>query len=173
MTLIMTIIIVIQFLNPPYTSEKNDLIEPNPTIFLHKTLLSQEKLIVLEKNAVSYKLDQMNLIEFNKNENILTLKGMESGKSKRFIIVLLSDSNNVIRFSNIVINENLTNSDLNNLLVYDILIEKPIKIKVPSLDNYYIFGEWHLNIYLYNEEKELTAIITMPIVHSNDIRKKV
>lgn len=160
MILSITIMLII-WLFPMHPTEK---IGDNPTIGLHNALISQDILYYLETNKESVQKDEMKYLNFDKNENIFILKFIETDDSKRFIIVLLVDPNNIIRFSSIPFNENFTDDfNVYNLPIHEISNEKNIKIKIPSYDNCYIYGNWHLNVYIYNREKGLTAVISKPI----------
>ena len=160
MILSITMMLIV-WLFPIHPTEK---IGDNPTISLHNALISQDVLYYLEANKESVQKDEMKYLNFDKNKNIFILKFVETDDSKRFIIVLLVDPNNIIRFSSIPFNENFTDDfNVYNLPMHEISNEKNIKIKIPSYDNYYIYGNWHLNVYIYNQEKELTAVISKPI----------
>ena len=145
--------------------QPTEIIKDNPKINLHDTLISNEILYELEnyQESIYTQKDELENININKNNNILTLKFLETDDSKRFIIVLLSDPNNMIRFSNIKFEKNNTNDfDINKSAIHEITIKNNIKINIPHYYNY-ISGTWHLNVYLYNTEKELTAVISKPI----------
>lgn len=160
---ILTIIIMLYIYLFPM--QPTEITRDNPTIYLHNTLTPPEILYKLEKNQeYTYtQKDELKNIELNKNNNFLTLKLLETDNSKRFVIVLLADPNNIIRFCNIKFNENITNNfDINELPMHEITNDKNIKIKIPYSNNY-IYGNWHLNVYIYNNEKELTAVVSKPI----------
>ncbi|MCK5660518.1 MAG: hypothetical protein KAH86_04100 [Methanosarcinales archaeon] len=142
-------------------------------INLAKTQLASEHTVFLEKQR-SNQLDEIEYLtgEDLKTKDYFILKFIETYKYKRFIVVILADPNNIMRFSNIPFNENLTDEfTINDLDMQEISNEKHIQIKIPSLENYYIYGEWHLNIYVYNENSELTAIISKPLVHQSSFKK--
>lgn len=168
-SIIMIIIMVIGILPlyniyPHFNSQEK--IEANPTLYLFETLLPQDTLFYLEKNQKSVQNDEILEDNLYKENNIYILKFIETKDSNRYILVLFIDPNNIIRFVNLPNNENFTeNFDINDLQMPEISHEKNIKIRIPSIDNYYIYGEWHLNIYLYNEKKELTTFISKPIIY--------
>ena len=71
-----------------------EIIEENPPIILQETLLPSEIIYYLEKNNYAFQLDEMKSpINFNKNENILTVQLSETYPSKRYIVVLFVDPN--------------------------------------------------------------------------------
>jgi len=161
----MIVSIIIMLFVYLFPIESTEIIRDNPTINLHNTLIHPEILYELEKNQEREyaQKDELKNIELNKNNNVLTLKFLETDDSKRFIIVLLADPNNMIRFSSVKFNENMTNDfDINEFPMHKITNEKNIKIKIPYSNNY-IYGNWHLNVYIYNNQKELTAVVSKPI----------
>lgn len=161
--IVLTIIILIL----TYSLIPHEKIGSNPKIILDKTLISQEKLIFLERGKQSIQSDEieyLDILSYNNKDNIFTLKFIETNPTKRFIVVSLTDPNNIVRFINIPIDETLINEyNLSKLDMQQIYNDMYIKIIIPSLDRYSIYGEWHLKIYLYNAEKELTAVIGEPL----------
>ena len=139
----------------------------NPEIRLEKTLLSQQHLICFEKVNKSKEIDKLESFEIlntgNSNEKQVTLKLAEADNSDKFIFIALTDPNNIIRFVSMPIdNDNLINESLSSAL-RRISVQKQIKIKIPTSNEFNIQGTWHLNIYLYNSEKELSLVITRPL----------
>jgi len=169
LSVIMILIMLVTYFNT--SSETNDEFIG---INLVKTQLSPELFLFLENYKKSNQPDEIEYLDdedLNTND-FFTLKFIETYKYKRFIVVTLADPNNIIRFSNIQLNENLTDEfTINELDMQEISNKKHIKIKIPSLENYYIYGEWHLNIHVYNENKDLTAIISKPLVHQSKLKK--
>ena len=157
----------ISYAFPIHTPDK---IDDNRRIILEKSpLLYQDNIILFESVEKCLQTDEIlnKKTHFDYEQNIFILKFLETEKDKRFIIVILIDPNGIIRYSNIPLNENLAeNFNISQLLKHDISNKKNIKISIPPHDYNNIYGEWHLNIYLYNEEKELTAIISKPINYS-------
>lgn len=139
----------------------------NPEIRLEKTLLSQQHLICFEKVNKSKEIDKLESFEIlntgNSNEKQVTLKLAEADNSDKFIFIALTDPNNIIRFVSMPIdNDNLINESLSSAL-RRISVQKQIKIKIPTSNEFNIQGTWHLNIYLYNSKKELSLVITRPL----------
>jgi len=161
--MILSIIIMLCiYLFPIQPTEK---IGDNPTIHLENALMSPEILYDLEKyKKDSFLKDEVKYMNLDKDRKIFTLRLLETDDSKRFIIILLADPNNIIRYSNIEFNEKSTiDFDIHNITMHPISNEKNIKIKIPPYDKYYIYGNWHLNVYIYNQKNELTTVISKQI----------
>ncbi len=143
-------------------------IEYNPEIRLERSLLAQQDLIFLEKGKKIYsedKIESFEVTDSNLNEKQIYLKFVESDDTERFIFVALTDPNNIVRFvSKSLYSENpdiFVNTSLRT-----IMIQKPIKIRIPASpasNDLNIEGVWHLNIYLYSSQKELSLVITKPM----------
>jgi len=164
LTLLVTIAMLVYMVHPTFLfSEK---VGYNPDIRLEKTLLSQQYLVYFENVNKSRELDKLESFEiFNQDNSIekqATLKFAETDNSNKYIFVALTDPNNVIRFVSMPVDNNLINESLSSIL-RKISVQKQIKIKIPASNELNIQGTWHLNIYLYNSEKELSLVITRPL----------
>ena len=138
-------------------------------IKLEKTLLSQQYLINFENVNKSIELEKLESFEYlnadisNEKQVILKIAEYDSDSSDKFIFIALTDPNNIIRFVSMPLDdETLINEPLSSVL-RKISVQKRIKIKIPASDELNIEGTWHLNIYLYNSEKELSLVIIRPL----------
>ena len=129
LSVIMILIMLVTYFNT--SSETNDEFIG---INLVKTQLSPELFLFLENYKKSNQPDEIEYLDdedLNTND-FFTLKFIETYKYKRFIVVTLADPNNIIRFSNIQLNENLTDEfTINELDMQEISNKKHIKIKIP------------------------------------------
>lgn len=158
--LIPIIVMLVAWQFPVYPNEN---IKENPIIYLQKTLASQEIIYKLGENKEALQKDELKNQVLNK-DNTFVLKFLGTDASKRFVICVFVDPNNIIRYSSTPFNRNFTdNLDLNKFSMHEISIEKNIKIQIPINNDNYLFGTWHLNVYILNQEKELTAVISKPI----------
>lgn len=132
----------------------------NPEIKLNEVdkLIHIRDLIILESVPKSYPQDELVFLSlFDSSDNVCKIKYLDVSNPNRLIVVLFVDPNGLVRFSNTNLNENI-----NNELYFDSLemgtvdIGKNIKIKTPTLDDSNIYGEWHLVVYLYDENEHLT-----------------
>lgn len=141
----------------------------NPDIHLDSTFLPQQTLFNIENSNHSIdsdnieKLDTTNL---NCTKKYILLKLIENDESNldRKLLVLLSDPNNIVRFSSVNINgSNTLQNNISSLRLHKILVNKYIKVNIPDLSNMHIYGIWHLNIYVFNQENELTFVASIPV----------
>ena len=164
LTLLATIAMLIYMVHPTFLFPEK--VGYNPDIRLEKTLLSQQYLVNFENVNKSKELDKLESFEiFNPDNSIekqVTLKLAETDNSNKYIFVALTDPNNIIRFVSMPLDNNLINESLSSTL-RKISVQKQIKIKIPALNDLNIQGTWHINIYVYNFEKELSLVITRPL----------
>ena len=164
LTLLATVAMLVYTVHPTFLFPEK--VGYNPDIRLEKTLLSQQYLVNFENVNKSKELDKLESFEiFNPDNSIekqVTLKLAETDNSNKYIFVALTDPNNIIRFVSMPLDNNLINESLSSTL-RKISVQKQIKIKIPALNHLNIQGTWHINIYVYNFEKELSLVITRPL----------
>jgi hypothetical protein len=164
LTLLATIAMLVYMVHPTFLFPEK--VGYNPDIRLEKTLLSQQYLVYFENVNKSKELDKLESFEFFNSDNSIEkqviLKLAETDNSNKYIFVALTDPNNIIRFVSMPLDNNLINESLSSTL-RKISVQKQIKIKIPATNELNIQGTWHLNIYLYNSEKELSLVITRPL----------
>ena len=164
LTLLATVAMLVYTVHPTFLFPEK--VGYNPDIRLEKTLLSQQHLVLFENVNKSKELDKLESFDFfnqdNSIEKQVTLKFAETDNSNRYIFVALTDPNNVIRFVSMPVDNDLINESLSSIL-RKISVQKQIKIKIPAPNELNIQGTWHLNIYLYNSEKELSLVVIRPL----------
>lgn len=132
-------------------------------IKLEKTLIAPQFLIYLENVNKSGELDKIESFEMSDsdlNEKQVTLKFKENDDLDRFIMVALTDPNNIIRFVSTPLD---TENPISSSSLHSISLQKQVRIKIPISNTFNIDGIWHLNIYLYNSAKELSLVTTKPL----------
>lgn len=148
-------------------------VDYNPEIRLARTLITQQDLIFLEKGIKSInddKIESYKVTDLNSNEKQVSLNFVETDDMERFIFVALADPNNMVRFvSNSVYGENL--DIFFNSTLRPISVQRQVRIRIPASNDLNIEGVWHLNIYLYNSQKELSLVISKPMDFSNVSRE--
>lgn len=141
----------------------------NPEIQLEKenTLLSQQSLIFFENFNRSIDIDEIESFDvqsLSDKEKYISFKLAETRNSERSIIAILTDPNNIIRYSSSPLSKNsMDQKNLANLRLHNVSVDRYIKIKIPDLRSTYIEGTWHLNIYVYNSVAELTLMASKPV----------
>lgn len=142
----------------------------NSEIQLTRTCLSQQDLLFLEslnKSYVTDKIEIFNLSNISDNNKYVYFKLSEIDDPNRIILVTFADPNNIVRFSSSHIYENQINQrNLSNLSLQNLSVKTYEKIRLPYLNNYNfenIEGIWHLNVYVFNPQYELTLVASKPI----------
>lgn len=155
-----------------YINIQPEDIGDNPEIKLNEVdnLIHIRDIIFLESVHKSYPQDELIFLSsLDSSNNVCKIKYLDVSNPNRLIVVLFVDPNGFVRFSNTNLNENVNNgSYFDSLEMGTIDIGKNIKIKKPTLDNFNIYGEWCLVVYLYDENEHLTKYTSVQYDHTHN-----
>jgi hypothetical protein len=139
------------------------ILEENPKIILgNGMLIPYYKILFLENVNACTLPDDINL-NSSKNKDEIYLQFTPTADPSRYLIVLLSDPNNIVRLGNIPLDDNNENFSQIFQSLNPLLIDRIVIIKKPLINDCAVYGEWHLNIFIYNKNKQLTNKICVPV----------